>query len=298
MVSVVAVFLALGLGILLGSSVVSTPIQAQLNANLEEARDQRNSARQEASEARDATDALTRRIGSEVAPWALQGRLVDRPVVIISDAASAPSWREHVLDAVGAAGAKSVGTLLFGERLALDEAADRTELVRTVQAVVPGFTPASSATASAEVLALLGERFTEPTGRTLVTELVRANFLTLQGGQDSDWPPPDSVYVMLSATRPSSGAGVSGAAGFVTAIGKVAPVLVVSNAPDDRSLVSELRGERGLPEQLATFDAATNESDPGGIGIVAALLAATEGRGGHFGLERGRPFIAPPAPPP
>lgn len=296
--SVVAVFLALGLGILLGSSVVSTPIQAQLNANLDGARKERDQARQEAAEARDQTGSLQRRIGTEIAPWSLQGRLLDRPVVVISDTPSAPSWREHVLDAVGAAGARSVGTLLFGERLALESPDDRTELLRTVQGVVPGFTPDPEADPASEVLTLLGERFTEPTGRTLVSELVRANFLSLQGGQDSDWPPPDSVYVMLSAVRSQSGRSKPDAGPFVTAIGRVAPILVASNAPEDRSLVSDLRDERGLPEGLATFDAATNESDPGGIGVVAALLAATEGRGGHFGLERGRPFIAPPAPRP
>jgi hypothetical protein len=74
----------------------------------------------------------------------------------------------------------------------------------------------------------------------------------------------------------------------------VTPTLVVTDRPEGQSLATDVRqltnGDR--PNTLSTFDAATDEEDPGGVGVVASMLAASDGQGGDWGSE-GERFIPP-----
>ena len=295
-ISIVAVFLALGLGIVLGSSVVSTPLDARLNADLERYKRQADEAKANERELKVTNDTFRRRISEEIAPWADHERLTGLPIVFVSDGPQAPKWRQHVQDALVAAGAQPQGTILLSERWRLAAPEDTDDLVSTVRSVVPSFDPSDDAAAAA--LGMVGERFLEPTGRALVNALSREGFMTVRGRSGDSWPPADAAVVALSPTRvetPEDTGPTPGLLSFVRGVSEVTPVLAACDAPDQTSLVSLLRDENGLADTLSTFDSATTESDPGGIGVVAALVAAREERGGHFGAERGRTFVAPPA---
>src|SRR6185503_14338387 len=150
---------------------------------------------------------------------------------------------------------------------------DETDLLATMRSIVPTFEPGDDPAASA--LEMLGERFAEPTGRALVDVLGRDGFLTVQGRSDGDWPPSGAAVVVLSASRTKDIPLTPGSVTFARSVADVTPTLAVSDLPDDTSLVTELRGSGGLPDNLSTFDSATDDADPGGIGVVAALLAAT-----------------------
>jgi hypothetical protein len=299
-VSIVAVFLALGLGIVLGSSVVSSPLQSRLNADVERYKDERDRANEEADVLERDNDALRSRVVEQIAPWATTLRLDGLPFVIVSDAPKAPEWRDHVSDALVAAGAELQGTILLSDRWNLTGPDDEADLEATMRSIVPTFEPDDDVVSAA--MSTLGERFTEPTGRALVDVLERDGFMTVQGRTEGDWPPPGASVVMLSAARPGEPVEqepqpLPYAAALARSIAAVTPTLVVTNMADEPSVVATLRDADGLPDGLATFDAGTEESDPGGIGVVAALLAATEDRGGHYGTARGLTFVAP-APPP
>jgi hypothetical protein len=293
-VSIMAVFLALGLGILLGSSVVSAPLDAQHVADAQRYKDERDDAKTQASKVGAENDALKRRLSEEIAPWAVNQRLVDLPFVFVSDG-PAPKWRGHVEDALVAAGAKPQGTIILTERWRFAAPEDERDLLSSVTSVIPNFDPKNDAAASA--LGTVGERFLEPTGRALVDVLTRDGFITVQGGSGNDWPPANVAVVVLSAAGPVDTKPTPGLLSFVRNVADATPALATSDTPDRPSIVSVLRDESSLADTLATFDSATNEGDPGGIGVVAALEAARDGRGGHFGAERGRTFVAPPGPP-
>lgn len=293
-VSIMGVFLALGLGILLGSSVVTSPLQSRLQHDLSAARQERDEAKAQTKELNDQNDTLRDRMTDQVAPWAMHGRLADVPFVFVSDGPGVPEWRGHVQTALVAAGADPHGTIAFTDRWQLTEPNDETDLVATMRSIVPAYEPGGDPAGSA--LELLGERFAEPTGRALVDVLGRDGFLTLQGRSDGDWPPSGAAVVVLSSVSGDDAPLLPGGLNFARGVARVTPTLVVSDAPAGLSLLTELRGERGLPDGLSTFDSATDETDPGGIGVVAAMLAATESRGGHYGTARGLAFVAP-APP-
>jgi hypothetical protein len=298
-VSIVAVFLALGLGIVLGSSVVSTPLESRLNDDLRRYKDQRDEAVGTADELRSENDVLRRRLSSQVAPWAVHDRLSEVPIVVVSEASPAPDWRKHVVDAVASAGAQPQGSILLTERWRFDAPEDEAELLDAMRSVTPTFvaTDEDGGLGSA-ALGLLGERFLEPTGRALIEVLEREGFLTVQGRGDDDGPPPGSVVAVLSPAVAEQSEETDGPSEpmleFARRVADVTPTLVATNDHTQPSAVSILRDASGLPDRLATFDSATEDGDPGGVGVVAAFEAAVEGRGGHFGAERGRAFVAPP----
>ena len=293
-VSLVGVFLALALGILLGSSVVRGPVEAKLNADLKDVRADRDHWKGEASQREaDASD-VEHRLTEEIAPWAEHGRLVGTPIVTIIAGQPTPAWREHVLDALVAAGAQTPGSLVLSNRFMLAASGDVDDLESTVRGIVPSF--AAKRDAAVEALTLLGDRFFEPTGRALIDALAQAGFLTVQGVPDTDWPPSDASVVMLASTFAHPTRFAEAAAALARSIAASSPTLVVGTDPGPDSAVSRLRKSKSIPKLLSTFDSGTNESDPGGLGVVAAMLASTEGRGGHFGAEKGRTFIAPPGP--
>lgn len=289
-VSVVAVFLALGLGILLGSSVVSGPLEARLHADLERAIDARGTAQREAREVGDEITALRRRLAEETGPWSVFGRLDGESVVFVVDAPDLPRWGDHVVDSIVGAGATSSGTVLLGDRFALEQPDDSDDLIAAVRESLPTFEPSEDVASSA--LDVLGEQFLSPTGSTLIDSMVRAGFVTVEGRPDGAWPPPGSSILFLSVVNRREIPPWRLA--FARSVAADQATLVVTDGVELKSVVTELRRTDDLPTTLATFDAATEDTDPGGLGLTAAMLAAIEARGGHFGTERGRQFVPPP----
>jgi hypothetical protein len=295
-VSLMAVFLALALGILLGSSVIQGALVDRLESDIDRYKEERDAAVAEAGELKAGADQLTTR-SVDIAPWAVHQRLEGSEVVLVSDG-SVPDWRDHVLGALEDAGAEPSGTVVLEDRWELAEPEDGEELDRILQEVA-GSPVAATSDPAQEALSLLGARFFDEMGTALIDELERAGFVSVQGRPDGDWPVPGSLVVFLSEARPRAEAPLAGGGAFVDSIAtdaRAPGVLIASDKADGRSLVAQLRADdEELPDNIATFDSATEDSDPGGVGVVAALVAAIEERGGHFGAEDGRRFVAPPA---
>jgi hypothetical protein len=288
-ISIVAVFLALALGILLGSSVVSGPLEARLQDDLRRARDARQSAERQRDEVASRSDALTERLSGEAGTWAVQDRLADRGVLLVGDASELPDWTDEVMTPLTNAGVTEAGRLLFTERWALEDDTDGDDLVDAVQTTLGEFDggddPASNAAR------VLGENVLTAQGREMLNALADADFLNIQIADDAAWPPPNAVVVALSAARDEDAEPSPWIAEYVRAAAADAPTLAATNGSSGTSLVSELRDIDDLPASLATFDSAGEEIDPGGIGVVAALVAAADGRGGHYGTAQGRSFV-------
>ncbi len=289
-ISIVAVFLALALGILLGSSVVSGPLEARLQDDLRRAREARQSAERQRDEVASRNDALSERLSGEAGAWAVQNRLADRSFLLVSDAPELPDWSDEVTTPLTNAGATEAGRLLFTERWALEDDSDEDALVRAVRATLSEFDGGEELTSNAA--RVLGENFLTTQGREMAGALADADFLNIQISSDADWPPPNAVVLALSATREEEAPRTPWAAEFVRAVAAAAPTLAVTNEPSGTSLVNDVREFDDLPTSLATFDSAGEEIDPGGLGVVAALVAAADGRGGHYGTSQGRTFVA------
>ena len=296
-ISLVAVFLSLALGILLGSSVIQGAIVDRLESDIRRYREERDDAVDRVTEREAESRELNTRLRNDFTPWSVHQRLEGAAFVVVSDGAL-PPWRDHVLAALESAGADPAGTIVLEDKWQLRTPEDRDDLIEAVQNGA-ATTLARGDEMAETALGLLGERFfEEPDAGELIDELESAGFISVPDRADGDWPPPGSIVVVLSAARASEETVTPGATTFVSTLAEEARApgaLVLSDRPEDASLVRALRDDRRLPDSVSTFDSATDETDPGGLGIVAALVAATEGRGGHFGSEEGRTFVAPPS---
>src|SRR5687768_2183067 len=83
-VSLAAVFLAFGLGILAGTTVIDTGLVSQLRENTKAIENDLNTVRANASELQRQLD-VWENFGRSIAPPLLQGRLAGRAVVIVAD---------------------------------------------------------------------------------------------------------------------------------------------------------------------------------------------------------------------
>lgn len=289
-VSLVAVFLALTLGILLGSSVIQGAVVDRLRDDITRYRTDRDEARGELRELRESSERRSRLLTDEIAPWSLDGRLEGGRIVLVTDGPQAPEWASHVEGALTRAGATLAGTISLTDRWGLASVADREALTRALG------TPEGTRTDAATALRTLGTSFLAPSGRVLIDALVEERFLQVEGRPDEGaWPPPSAQVVVLAPSRRAELGPTPGSVDLATSLGTVAPTLVVTDRPEGRSLVTDirrLRAEEDIGGGLSTFDSSTAASDPGGVGVVAALISAGEDRGGDFGVE-GSSFVAP-----
>lgn len=285
-VSIIAVFLALGVGILLGVAVLNTGTVSVLDRQvralrrgLDEARAQILAVRKERDQAR--------QLGQQVSPYVTQGRLSGQKVLFFDDGQS-PRWRDNVRDGLLAAGAQSVGVIAMTERWREFGQDEGAQLTATVREVFPDFQPGPRPAETA--LALLGRRLFEEDGGQLLRRLQETKFLDVDdGGAGPAWPPRGALVVALAGNYPKNVTVPAWSSSFMRAVAAVTGTLAVAGAPDDYGAVDVLRQTDGLPAGLSTFDAGGSEAAR--IGTTLALEAAVKGRGGHYGTENGRRFV-------
>lgn len=293
-VSIIAVFLALGLGILMGSTVLDQFVADTLQGQVETLRRDLGEARGDIRSLEREGDRVEQLLG-QLGPWATAARLRQRPVLFVYDGGSG-AWRSDVQQTFARAGAENVGAITLTNRWSLDEDGDEAELTQVVQDVTPSFEPGEDPAVA--TLRLLGERLLEPTGRTLVQALDEAGFLQIDEvpeQEDVPWPPAGSLPVAFASAHTEEAPQPMWLATLARGAAVVAPTLVVAPTPEDHHAVTVLR-ETGDPlPQLSTFDSGARDRTE--AGSVLALQAAIAGQGGHFGSAEDLRFLPEPVVP-
>jgi hypothetical protein len=279
-VSIVAIFLALGLGVVAGTTVLDRVTVDTLKNSVDGLRQRLNEHRQEISDLRKERDRSNDLVAA-LAPRVTQDALVGMRIVFVS--AVGEDWHRRVRDAVTKAGADDVGSITFTSKWSLDSAPDRDDLIRAF-----GDRPLAERDPADDGAAQLGELLTSVEGAALLTRLGDAGFVrTSPRGEVGAFPlPTANVVVLGSETKLPLAAFARGAS-------RVTGTLVVAGTADHLGPVAVLRRAGDHPDSLATFDSAAD--DPDGVGIVLALRAASDGVGGDFGTGPGLRYL--PAPP-
>ena len=279
-VSITAVFLALGLGVALGSTVRPTTVltKRQLNG----LRVDLNNARAEIGDLRNqvqGSSSVVKNLSARV----IGGALVGRQLVFVRDGPSS-SWEGGIRRAMSTATAQDVGTLtLTGTWSGPKATGDLSRI-----AAASGVTVADPGPGAA-VMAAIGERLGTPQGADLLSALVKAGYARADAKTTGPWPPAGIAVVALTS-GPSTTPESAALAAFGRGAGKATPTLVVAGTTDDLGAVAILRGGDLLP-RMATFD--SGSVDPTGIGPVLALTAAIDGHGGNFGNAPGLSYLPP-----
>jgi hypothetical protein len=151
LVSLIAIFLALGLGVLMGSTVVDQAIVDRLDREISDVRAEASARGAENDELRDELDRAQDLLGA-LAPFAVEDRLRDVPVAVLVERGVDDDAVDAAVALLDAAGAQLPGVVWFDDRWRLagdDDVAD-------LRAVTNG--AGSTATVRRQALQMLAQR--------------------------------------------------------------------------------------------------------------------------------------------
>ena len=299
LVSLVAVFLALGLGVLAGTTVLNKGIVTVLEAQTENLREQSAELR-----------ARVERLEGEARMWGAFGNaaldhlvseaLPGRDVILITQDGADGAGVQGARGALEEAGADLRAVLSVNRRMTLERETDRQALALALG--TSGDDPGALQVQAAEALAirLAFGASGETSDDDVLAGLMEAGFLVNQGpGLDGDALQQlggnGEVFVVV-AGGPEDPTLTPGEF-LVPLIRRLVlqgeAVAAAENLHSQYEFVGLLRGDGTVSDQMVTQD--NIDQVPGEVGLVLALQGLlTNGHGGHYGVKGGASGAIPP----
>lgn len=291
LVSLVAVFLALGLGVLTGTTVLNRGIVAQLENTTDRLSEQSSQLRAQV-ERLEARLAAWSDFGGEVRDFLVAGRLTETEVVLVTQEGTDPAALERVRAVVELAGGRVRLDLTVGVRMALTEQGDRETLGALIGAETSDDPMALQARAAEQIADQLA--FGSTTGN-LIDLLENEGYVTVEraedepgsrdaepmvlvvGGGDAETPLPPEVFLVPLVERLVLNGQSVAAAESTSAEVPFVPLLRDGSASD----------------RIVTQD--NLDQVPGEVSLVLAIEDLLElGEPGHYGVKPGARRLVPP----
>lgn len=299
LISLVAVFLALGLGVLTGTTVINQGIVTRLENQTEDLSGQLDSVREEVAELQAVRD-MWAAFGEEAREPLLAGRLAGRRVLVVAQDGTDDGSIDGLLAALRSAATSPddvLGPIFLTGRLALRSEGERAELAEILG--VPGSDDPDALRARAA--AMLADRLAFATpGDEVLEDLLAGGFLVDEGRHldEVDFRElggPGQVVVAVAGGP--AGSALNPEAFLVPLVEELArdqaPVAAgepVDGEAEEPPFVSVIRADGDLASLVATQD--NLDQMPGQIGMAVAIEDLLEGVAGHYGVKDGatRPF--------
>ncbi|MFN2389683.1 MAG: copper transporter [Actinomycetota bacterium] len=307
LVSIVAVLLALAIGLVLGSAILGGPFLERL--------DRRVGALEDDNERLEAEILEQDRIVDEglafqrsVEPHLVAGRLDGRRVTVFQFDGTEGDVVDAVRDEIELAGGAVSSTLTLTDRFALVDDVDRDQLALALGSAAAGKTEllaeagraigAGAAAAGAKPLELGPDRPLQPEAfQDLLAELEEVGFIAIDGADPGTPPvPPDASFVVVGGSDDQAAIGIEALAlGLIDGLSaRGAAVVAVERSESAWGLVAAVRDDAAAREMASTVD--HGETVTGRITVVLALAHASEDGAGHYGTAPGTTELLP-APP-
>jgi hypothetical protein len=300
-ISIAAVFLALAVGVLLGSSTLSRTILGGLS-------DERTDLAKQVSDLQAERNALNAKLtGSDgfaasIGPMALRGELDQRTVVLITTADAAPADRDAVRGLIGNAGGTVTGELQLTEAFADPQQADqlRDVVTRLLPAGVQLPTASDPGTLAGGLIGSLVLISKDTNQSQAKPAEVTAALSGLADGGFVRMPDkllPGQLAVVLTGGRQGgNGAGDKAAtlARFATQIDRSGAGAVLAGdagSADGTGAVGVVRADTAATSVLSTVD--NVESAAGRIATVLALREQLDGKSGRYGNAGNAQSVVP-----
>ncbi|WP_440714114.1 copper transporter [Gordonia sp. FQ] len=298
-ISLIAVFLALAVGLFLGSGYIGDRVNALTGTD-----------RDKLGTLQDENDALSRQANvdggfiKDVAPRLVNGLLAKRSVLLVTAPNASDADTEAVKGLISDSGASFSGQIALSTTLVKDENA--AKLGSIIDQSIPAGTAlrvdyTDSGSRLGDLLGALllvrdGGRPLPDTDRTTALQSLRAGgFLDYAEGTVK---PAQLVVVLTGGGLPSD----SGAQGQL--VGRLAATLASRGAggvlagrqgsADGAAPVAVVRADPSLGKSLSTVDDVNEQT--GQITVILALDAEAAGRSGAYGSGQGATSITVPAP--
>jgi hypothetical protein len=306
LVSIVAIFLALAVGIVMGTTLLQSPaIESALRTS--------NQMTQDNTSLRAQLDALRgREAGNDsfVAALTAQrvaGELTGQHVVLIEAPGSSTTYREAEQQVLAQAGALVTGRVLLDEKFAdpkqsgvIDGLANSLKPEgMTFPAAATPYVKAGAVLAATVLTTDPAQASTaNPATGAVLGGFEEGGFLSIEGDPNKR----ATLAVMFAPEKPYEGENAEAQAdafvrlaGGLDAGGKGA--VVTASAPTAAAsggVISALRDDSEVAKRVSTVD--TPDMPAGRIVIVDALREQLSGRAGHYGIGTGAPSFQPAAP--
>lgn len=300
LVSIVAVFLALGLGVLAGTTVLDQGLVNTLRSQTTELRKDLDDLRQTVTEQRRDLATLTA-FGEQALPYLVSDRLFGRPVVIVTQDGVEDATLAEARRALDLSGANILTTLTVRAEMVADDPSTRAELAGIVgmpETSAPDELAAAAASALAQRLAtapgaagadddLLGDLLSAgfvTAGQPAISDASLAQIggpgqivVVIGGGPADVAPPPTSFLVPLTTSLVTLGMTTAAAEGLAAEAGFVPAVREEVDADT---------------QPLATVDDA--DLPIGGAALVLGIQEVVlSGTGGDYGVGDGASRLLP-----
>jgi hypothetical protein len=296
LVSLVAVFLALGLGVLTGTTVLNRGIVTQLEQRTDQLAETSGRLREDVRDLQTETDRWSR-FGEQVMEYVVDGRLAGTEAVLITQEGTDTAVIDRVRRGLDSAGAELRAVLSLDDRLALQNESDVQELNQVIG--VQEEDPDALSEAMAGVLAdRLAFGVQEP---DVLDELLAAGFLLSRGpGLDAaaleKLGGPEQVTIVVAGGRGTPIIEPQRLlVPLVDSLAEKGALVVAAEALEtEYPFVTLLRSDGAVSGLIATQD--NVDQIPGELGLVLALEnLVIDRRPGHYGVKEGAERLLPPA---
>lgn len=303
-ISIAAVFLALAVGVVLGSTTLSRSLLSGLNNENEELVNEVNDLQSQRN-AQSARLSDADSFATAVGPMAVQGQLTQRTVVIITTADANPADRDALKTLVGNAGGTVSGELQLTDAFSDPRKADQLKdiVVRLLPAGVQLPTASDPGTLAGGLLGpllLINKANNKPQASADETSAALSGLM--QGGfvkASQEIRPAQLAIVLTGGAAKGDGAGDRAAtvARFATQIDRSGAGAVLAGgagSADGTGAIGVVRADTAATSILSTVD---NVGTPAGrVVAVLALREQLEDRSGRYGDAGNAERPAPGAP--
>jgi hypothetical protein len=295
-VSLAAVFIALAIGLVVGTAAFNGPAADSLADQVAGMRNDNNKLRDEVNHLTEEAE-QEERFATEALPGLIDNRLVGKRVLLITTTDAGKDYIDGVAEALETiGGAKITGRLSITKKFV--DPANKEELLDIVadRDVTPaGLTglPANSngvETASALLAAVLMDHDPAFDAGPVLTAYKEASYLI-----GSDVSGPAQAVVVLAGppyTEKDADKLNVGLKTLVEQFDKAAPIVVAGESTAGAgNLVGTVRGDSALSKPVSTVDNAG--SPQGRAAVLLALAEQLEGKAGHYGVAGGSTSLLP-----
>jgi hypothetical protein len=303
-VSIAAVFLALAVGVVLGSTTLSRSLLSGLDNENENLAAQVNDLENEKN-AQNARLADADSFAASVGPMAVRGLLAQRTVVLVTTADARPADRDALKTLVGDAGGTVTGELQLTESFSDPRHADQLKdiVVRLLPAGVQLPTASDPGTLAGGLLGpllLIGKDDNKPQASAeetaaALTGLTEGGFVKAAQGLQ----PAQLAIVLTGGAASGDGAGDRAAtlARFATQVDRSGAGTVLAGGAGSASgtgPVGVVRADTAATSILSTVD--NVQTSAGRVVTVLALREQLEGQAGRYGSAGNAERPAPGSP--
>jgi Copper transport outer membrane protein, MctB len=309
LISIVAVFLALGVGILMGSYVLGEGLVNQLRREfraIEEDNDNLQARVTELEAEIDTADAFA----SRAVEWMRPGTLAGRDVVFFSYEGTDGALGDEVQTAVEEAGGSIASSISVTDELALTSPAARDQLALILSSAEStgnalraelGMRLAQAATAGDGVRGQEPDAVNGPPEpgdlEALVADLEEAGYVTSdRDDEDDPFVPPGSWFIVIGGSEEDPPFRLAEfTVGLTVGLADSgAPVAVGESASSAWGLATMVRVDNQAQDLVATDD--ESDSPRGSLGLILALQQAADGVVSHNGTDSGAGGVIPEPP--